>query len=260
MEDYLKEKCYQIIHKKNLTQENYVITYFIEFSCVSKIIKNWKYNRPHCPIRVSEIEKLIEANEWIPPELHVMKYMDMNNNILYCFDGNNRRKAIKNYLKSNPKLSFPVILHTFYNANDSLIRKHFSNINKSISVSELYLCHDENEQNLKNKIKEYVDIFTKKYSGLMSPSKICQKPNYQKDIFEQNIYDIYLALDKSVKIEEIFRLLETLNQEIKIKEFFNQNTNQTIYEKCKKNDMFLFYYGRTLQVNLIKSLLLSHNK
>lgn len=253
MEDYLKENCYQIIYKKNLTQENYVISYLIEFSCVSKIIKNWKYNRPHCPLRVMEIEKLIQENEWIPPDIHVMCGQEMNT-ILYCFDGNNRRKAIKNYLMKNHNFSFLVFLHTFYNATDSFIIKQFTNINKSISVSELYICHDENEQIIKNKIKEYVDTFTKKYSGLMSASKICQKPNFQRDIFEQNIFDTYVALDKKVNLDEIFQLLEKLNQEIKIKEFSKSNT--ATYDKCKKNDMYLFYYGRTISLPLIKKMLL----
>lgn len=254
MEEYLEKNCLQVIYKKNLSKENYVTTYLIEYSSICKYIKNWKFNRPYCPLRVSEIEKLIELNEWVPPDIHVASYSNSTSLNLFCFDGNNRRKALKNYILKNPTMSYPIFLHTFFNATDTFITKQFININKSVAVSELYINIEDNEQILKKKIKEYVEVFSKTYSGLMSASKICQKPNFQKDIFEQNLYDLYIGLDKKVPIEEIFKILDKLNHETRIKNIAYSNT--LTYQKCSKHNMFLFYHARTISINQVKSILL----
>lgn len=254
---------------KNLGTEIYSLNnhkgFIIEFKLIQPLIKKWEGNRDPDITRISDMLECINSGGYIPPFIHLAEIKDFG---LVCYDGNHRRKVFSKCNCENIKCIIDVI----FNASTHDISKCFCDINKLINVPQIYTniievqdiqsniidpnskileiiekeINDERtviKDKVKEDIMELADKFVKKYKQFVSPSKQCFSPNFNRDIFIDNIYDIYKSFDEKVSIKEIKKLLFKLNED-----YYSQNRlcrdhtkyKKSVIDKCEKHNFFLF--------------------
>lgn len=234
--------------------------YIIKWKLISPFIQKWSGNRDPDIKRIKDMLKYYNAGGYIPLYINLAELKKKDRNILVCYDGNHRRKVF-----DKSAIEIKCIIDVLFNSNNNEILQAFNNINKSIQVPAIYLDNtqdiddndtssddelqdeiDDEHENFDNDIKNDIEIlantFVKKYKNFASSSNQCHSPNFNRDIFIDNIYQIYKQFDGKISIKQIKELLYKLN------EYYSKNMlcrdhskyNKLVIEKCKKYNMFLF--------------------
>jgi hypothetical protein len=207
----------------------FLFTTFKELCKKYKSIKNWRFNRPVDACRVEEIKTyLIENKEVILPGILSAWEIDGE---LEIYDGFHRFSAC---CALNDDIKFIIRI---CNLGLDVIKKDFKAINQSISVPYLYLQENNNEK--RKVIESIVQKFCERYPKNISPSRNCQKQNFNRDNFIsllQNLDVDYFIPNLDVKI---YQSLLGINNQAKM--FVKTNKIQTP-NKCYIYDFFLFYY------------------
>ena len=225
----------------------------IKISNIINNIYNWKKNRPEDPIRVDEIKNFLIQYNYVPGIIKIWKF----NNQYFIYDGLHRFKAAEELFKER-NINLIVLFSIFETNNESLIESEFMNINKSVSVPNLYF---DSNQELKLIIQDVVKNFSITNRLFSSSSQNPRKPNFNRDIFSNTLYNIFKNYQQPINTIIINEMLEECNYNIKTlydneSEKYSSLTmtiNQSVLDKCKKNNMFLFIYGiEYLKVELDK--------
>jgi hypothetical protein len=205
-------------------------------------IKNWRFNRPVDNSRVDEIKTcLINENAAILPG--IIHGWDIDGN-LEIYDGFHRMSA--SMWDGDMKLLIRIC-----SSNLDVVKKDFKSINQSISVPYLYL--EENNKVKRKIIESVIEKFCERYPKNVSPSRNCQKQNFNRDNFTsilQNLDVDYFIPNLDVKI---FQSLVGINSQAKI---YTKTNKITTAKKCDFYDFFLFYYDAETILTKIKEELL----
>lgn len=211
--NYIKENNYISKHDKH---EIYLIK-------VKKLInvKLWDKNRELDKSRMEEIKKSILNKTFV----FGIIYIAYINSEWVCYDGQHRLFSfleLKNYKQK-------ILVDMVYDdINEDDVKKYFININKSVSVPNLFL--EENiDYKIKNDINKLVKKYNDKYKDFFSTSSNPRIPNTNRDRLSDDIYEIYLKFNHN--IDNIENNLNKLN------DYYKDNYNN---DKCKKYDFYLF--------------------
>ncbi len=212
--------------------------------------KMWEFNRPPDEVRVDEIVEYIKKYNNVEGIIYVAEIKDVNKNFKYvCYDGNHRIEALR---KIN--LDIYVLIQVLWNASKEQIYNKFYNINKAISVPELYI-KENNEidlNNLKMIIQNTVVKICSKYRKYQSTSKRPSKPNFNRDKLVDNLY-AFVVDNKLNNIDEdkLFDQIMKLNDDYKKGLHINlKKFNDKILTKCKTFDCHLFLKDFTEDINI----------
>lgn len=224
---------------KKIYQHNGHSGYIVDWKDIYKQCKKWSRNREACMTRVDEIYEYYVNGGYMPCILHLA---ESDREGLVCYDGNHRREVFNRCINKNVPIKI-CIIDIIFNATNVDIYTAFENINKCVDVPTLYVDNNEESQ-VKVDIIELVKEYEIKYKPLLSASHRCHAPNFNRDTFVENIYDIYKSFDSRVTIATIKVLLEKLNLEYQ-NETSKLHKNQLNYkaqviEKCNRNNMWLF--------------------
>lgn len=211
--------------------------YVCDFKHISGLCERWQHNRPADSDRVSEIIDCYKNGIYVPNIFHLAEV----NQKLVCYDGNHRREALV-LAQINPK----VIIDIIYNCDKENIINEFRNLNKSVSVPEIFL--DDSE--IKAEIYEFVRLFCIKYNFYCKTSQNPQRPNFNRDGFCDEVYRIHKDLD--LTIAQIARGLSLLNTAYKL---LYGNLKPTILQKCKQGDLYLFAISKTIIITDLQQVL-----
>jgi len=197
-------------------------------------IRRWKYNRPPDATRVAEIREWVEQSKRVDGIL----YLAWVDNELVCYESNHRREAIKGV----PGLH-AILVDVIWDATDETIKQEFFRLNKAISVPELFVTK-ESSVNVDDLLKT-VHAFCDNYSKLQSPSKHPQRPNFNRDLFLDDVYQI--VKESGLTVGEVMDRLTRLNNELRSKD--RRRLTDRIIAKCEETGLWLFAWKSRLSLS-----------
>ena len=218
----------------------------------------WEYNRPPDEIRISDIIEYIDKGgplDWIIYCTYISKIGEMSK--IEVYDGMHRITAIKEYIlffESTKNITCPlresnILISIRINPTLGETIDAFQNINKCVSIPQLYIDNSNIISNFNDKkkiIEEVAQNWVKKFKTHFKSSMRTIIPNINRDNFIDiidKIYDYYNVKTKN----QLENVLNLANIHIKnnISEYVEAPTK--VSEKCKKTGCYLF---------IIKNLLL----
>lgn len=232
---------------------------FVRAHKVIDLLKNWKRNRRPDALRVKEIVSSLARNEIVQPYISCAEIITGQ---LDVYDGMHRADAFKIALhECIISKDFMLIIDCLFGKSDSEIAKCFKNINKSVPVPDLYTEEIEDVgmyiiSAINDLVKEYCD----KYSDFVKVSKSPQRPNFNRDMFSDDLFKLYKDLQEDfpdITINIIKEGLSKLNAKYAKEEKVNKN-NRRGMEKCIKYNFFLFI-ERNINRKHMKKILKEQN-
>jgi hypothetical protein len=219
---------------------------------ISKILhcKSWNGNRNINDDRVNEIVDRFLSGQYITREIRCY----LSEDDIFCYDGNHRRTAFKRLFIEN-NIDVDITLFILNSSNIEDVQNCFCSINQGVPVPQQNLLFgDTNIDNIKPEIVKIVSSYRNKYKDFISTSQRCQRPNFERDTFEEEIFEMINRFDLSP--QKAHELLEKLNECYSKQIFCNHSgLPQKVLEKCKKYNFWLFCNGRSLNLDHIKSLI-----
>lgn len=213
------------------------------YICPTNIIKyeNWEKNRTPDDSRVVDMVVWLKRHK-----LHVLlpgtisAWKRPNSDIFVIYDGIHRLEAAKMYQYNNNDLDIKCIFHATITDNENDIVDNFININKSISVPFIYNppSYSDVTEIKRIKCKNIISEICSKYPYFLSPSKRPQKPNFNRDMLSDFIYDLDIDFTKDNCERILLQILEKLNLQAKQTV---QNNKLFFPQKCEKYNFYLFY-------------------
>ena len=165
-----------------------------------------------------------------------MIYLAWVDKDLVCYDGNHRREALQGLEEIAP-----ILVDIIWEATDLTVGEEFKRLNESVSVPEFYNAI-EADNVLREKIRDAVDLFCKKYKDHKVVSKNPHRPHFNRDVLCDEFYRAMNELD--IDVDELSRRLMILNQT-----YMNRDkTGLTvkIVDKCQKSGLWLFAWSSKL--------------
>ena len=228
----------------------YSADHFVVKIKVAELLKinvvNWTYNRPADGTRCSEIKDYLSKPSTVIDIFFHLHYNEKYNEF-ECLDGIHRYTAltmVDNKELINDKIVFA---HIYFKKSEGELIDIFKNINKSITVPELYISK---EYSLSDReiIQTVVNEWKDKYESHFSPSKDFRVPQMNRDFF----IDFLTSIFNEYKIRNKKTLLELLNKANEcVKEYLDTGYSHPRrpikfspkqLEKCQKSGCYLFLY------------------
>lgn len=177
----------------------------------------WSGNRDVDISRVDEMVEFYEKGGYFPPLIHVA-FDCKNEPFKYsCYDGNHRRECFNRLFDKGIKVK--CFVNVLYNAKIKQIYREFENLNKAIQVPALYFDtsfeNDETENNIykiRQEITDLVKKYVTKYPSFVKSSSKNQVPNFNRDKFSDDIFEVYNSFNGEKSIDDIEEILELLNR------------------------------------------------
>lgn len=214
--------------------------YWMKASVFAQLpIKRWKYNRPPDESRIAEIRDHILKTKRVDGIL----YLACINNEIVCYEANHRREAMKGIEGLHN-----ILVDMMWDTSDEIIKQEFLRLNKAVSVPELFL--EEKSEISYEELRDIVDEFCKNYKSLQSPSKHPQRPNFNRDNFMDELYQI--IKETGLTPEQVIHKLTILNTQLRLKD--KSDLSKTILEKCERTGLWLFAWNKRLHANDLKTI------
>lgn len=220
-------------------------------------VTNWEHNRPPDEVRCQDISRYIYNTR---KPIDTMIYLSFNNTkeTFEVLDGIHRITALKIIKQENSKpldLLEPcefgsgndatwlynqyILVNIRFNATKGELIETFETFNKSVPVSQLYICDHSKEK--KEMIENIINDWCVRYKKHFSSSNNPVIGNTNRSKFE----DLLVTLYEKHKIrqsnpDKLKRLLEDANTRIS----FNipSNVSVTLRVKCRETGCYLFLY------------------
>lgn len=206
-------------------------------------VENYYMNREPDRERIKEIRDyyIKSSKKSIDGVISSWEYKDKH---LYIYDGIHRFTAAEN-LDMN-------ILIKINNCTEDEMRQDFKRINLSVSLPYLYL--QENSQ-LKRKVcEEVMKKMNETWPNNKSPSRNCQKQNYNRDVFVDSILaNLEIDWEKEGLACSIFTSITAINEVAK--KYIQENKIDTP-KKCNYYRFWLMYLGHDEIRNRIQNSIL----
>jgi hypothetical protein len=227
-------------------------TYSIIWGKIDSQCKKWSRNRDADMNRVDEMDTFQGRGGYIPRMIHLAVLEDEG---LVCYDGNHRRELFR---RGSLLYDIRCIVDVIFGATQRDVYEAFNHINKSVQVPELYFEESDGGATpcVKDEIVALARSYEKRYKPFLSTSAYCHRPNFNRDGFVNNIYDIYLGLDKKLGVSQIAVALEVLNEKYGADQLCKKHARypKGVIDKCAQHGLWLFL-ERTVPLEHVKQCL-----
>ncbi len=232
LQDYLKDKSSQDVQGDH-------IVYWIPAVTFNQLpIKRWKYNRPPDESRIAEIrEHLIKFKR-----VDGIIYLACINNEIVCYEANHRREAMKGVDGLHN-----ILVDMMWNTTDEVIKQEFLRLNKAVSVPELFI--EEKPIITYEELRDIVEEFCSNYKPMLSTRPHPQRPNFNKNNFMDDLYQI--IKETKISPEELIDKLTLLNRQLQISD--KSDLSPTVVKKCEENGLWLFARNKRLHASDLKT-------
>jgi len=203
------------------------------------LVKGWKHNRPPDTLRVEEIVTHLKHTNTSDGQI----LLSVINGECVCYDGLHRLEAVKKYFPTGG-----IQARIMYDSTDEETRQEFTRINRGIPVPDLYFSYDEISSHITKILQKFTKGFIQNYKIYLSSSRKPRKPNFNRDIFTDDIGSLIKEIysdEDIMKINEdtIAELLRKTNDIIRKQHHDNTHRlkiSKKAIEKCEKHKMFIF--------------------
>lgn len=203
------------------------------------LVSIWKKNRPPDPIRVNEIRDQMEITGMCDGQI-LLAIIDGK---CVCYDGAHRLIACKEYFPGGG-----VHVRIICDSSETEVTNEFRRINKCIPVPELYFSTEEINVYLMGLIQGIVKGLTQTYSQYTSTSRRPNRPNFNRDVFSDELSIILKGHIENEKLttmseDDIVSLLQRTNDIIRADHYSGKNrlkVPQKVLDKCEKSKFYMF--------------------
>jgi hypothetical protein len=218
--------------------------YLVKWQLIAPLCKKWSGNRDTDKSRVKEMIQYVASGGYVPKFIHVAELQDEG---LVCYDGNHRREVFNSL--EDPNLQ--CVVDVLFCASQSDVLEAFNNINKSVQLPAIYL----EDSKVKDKLLALVRQYEQRYKPFLSASPRCHVPHFNRDMFTENLDQIYKSFQGLVTIDEISILLSQLNGEYSQERLCRpHNTYKSnVVDKCRQYNFWLFL-DRNICIEHVKNL------
>jgi hypothetical protein len=208
------------------------VGYSVKFKHIDPICRKWSKNRHPDVERVKDMYEYHNSGGYVPKFIHLAELKDEG---LVCYDGNHRRELLKLINNGDTEC----IVDVLFSASNEDIYEAFSSVNKAVDVPEIYL---EDVSNIKDSVLDLVKKYEGRHKSFMSKSSRCRSPNFNRDVFTDNVTKIYKYFNGTKSISEIEEALERLNKEYAHGKICKSHAKypSSVIDKCKKHGLWLF--------------------
>ena len=254
----------KIIHKYT---DHHVVVKVVMSEFLSAPIVNWKFNRPHDPVRCHHIAIDIYNSKKI---VETMFYLAFNNEtILFdVIDGIHRYTALKLIQKQNSSeldllhnesnsifgnggdakwlYDSHIFVNIRFNSKEGEVIDFFKSLNKCNPISEIYIRDVSREK--RDIIESIVSQWQVKYKTHFSSVSKPNRPNVNRDRFMDLLSELY---DRFPNKDILEKKLDKMNTDI----LFQHNPKklpQKTREKCSETNCWLFIYTCEELAKMIK--------
>ena len=254
----------KIIHKYT---DHHVVVKVVMSEFLSAPIVNWRFNRPHDPVRCHHIAMDIYNSKKI---VETMFYLAFNNEsaMFDVVDGIHRYTALKLIQKQNSSAldllhnesnsmfgnggdakwlyESHVLVNIRFNSKEGEVIDFFKSLNKCNPISEIYIRDVSREK--RDIIESIVSEWQVKYKTHFSSVSKPNRPNVNRDRFMDLLSELY---DRFPNKDTLENKLDKMNTEI----LFNHNPKklpQKTREKCSETNCWLFIYTCEELAKMIK--------
>lgn len=265
MEKFYKNRVFE--------SKNHVMV-SMKFLDIVNDLEMWVLNRETDESRVEEIVSCLERKEYIVPLIHVA----YTENRFLIYDGMHRFMALKKYNKNVDVLVDFLVDDERSCVSIEDIVPNFLLVNKQVPVPQVYIdsaiANYEKDflrhHTIKNQILDVVRDFERMYPKFISVSARPHAPNFNRDKFTDNIYELCVR-HNPIDVYKVKEILEKLNKkyddivvslmsrfehivddvsrtkyiQTKLKEMYNSHeiVPCKIIDKCVNNKFWLFHSG-----------------
>ena len=216
-------------------------TYLIEWKLLRGIVKKWSRNREADMVRVNEMIEYVQHGGYIPPILHIAHIHEEG---IVCYDGNHRREVFN---RTTGVTSLKVIVDVMFDASQKDVYDAFESLNKCVQLPAIYVEDLDNNMvsRAKSEITEIVKTYVEKYKvdpNYVSSSGRPRAPNFNRDRFTENLYNLWTSFDGKITVAELERAIEVLNQMYATGKICKPHSKYkpSVIEKCRKGGLWLF--------------------
>jgi hypothetical protein len=181
--------------------------YLIQWKLIAPFCKKWSRNRDADQERIKEMIDHHQKGGYIPRMIHLAELSDEGT---VCYDGNHRKEVFNSFCNDE---SIMCIVDIMFATTQKEVYKAFNNINKSVQLPAIYIEEEHNNTHVKDEILALVKHYESTYKALLSPSARCHAPHFNRDVFTENIYNIWKSLGCHMSIVELGVMLDKLNDE-----------------------------------------------
>jgi len=241
------------------------VTYEIEWARLAPLCCAWSRNRAPDAARVAAIAAHLRAGGYVPPLLHLAE-LSGEARPLACFDGNHRREAFAaeplgdadadSWLGIAEADKRVVLATVMFRAEPAAVEAAFRAINAGVSVPELYVRAAGGGGPAREEILALAQSYAAAYPKFASPSAQCAAPNFNRDLFADNLDSLCRALGTSAA--DVAAALPRLNAELAAGRGLLRPLDQYsagALKKCRTGAFWLFIDGRTVSASAIAPLL-----
>lgn len=208
--------------------------------------ERWHGQRPTDKDRVEMIqERILETGD--VPGVIAMAFSLKDGLVIY--DGLHRWTAARDISGNKIQL----LIEILWNATEEDILAAWDDVNKAVSVSEMYIDREMIAAQIAPKIQLFIHELGKKYPDFVSRKTKCNRPNFRLD--DPNLSNVISSVWKEdfggkVAIEKVLEAIHGLN-----KEYDEQLASMprlavagkpTIFKKCESHHFWLFAADGTL--------------
>jgi len=227
------------------------IGYMVPWKRISCYCKKWSLNRDTDVARINEMIEFFERGGYLPPFIHLAELHDEG---LVCYDGNHRREVFNHF----PDKEITCIVDVIFNATLEEVVTEFNNINKIVMMPSIHLETDDERlitPRIKIEIMDLVKFYIEKYKKFVSSSGKPNPPNFNRDLFTENLTEIYKYFHGEVSIAELTGLLEKLNIAYSKNRLCRSHSTfgAQVIKKCTDGGLWLFL-SRSIQAAHIEKI------
>jgi hypothetical protein len=224
------EAIFDSLGKPIYKLENGHTGYLMNWHMIAPFCKKWSKNRDTDMLRVNEMLEFYKGGGYIPQMIHLA---ELQTEGIVCYDGNHRKEVF-----DRVGADIPVIIDVLFKATPDEVFQAFNNINKAVQLPAIYVEEPDVKQDIIKLVRDYEVA----YKPFLSTSPRFHAPNFTRDSFTDNIYNIYKSFQGSITISRIGELLKILNSLYSQEHLCRPHSSykSSIIEKCKKYNMWLF--------------------
>ena len=190
-------------------------------------VETWKHNRPVDLDRVIEIRSTYKKDHYVNGTI----CLGYRKGKFFCYDGNHR------YFALSSKYIDKVIVDIMWNVSHGEIESAYSDINKSISVPELYGKKSKSVIEIRGIIDIWMTEFCNKYESHSSKCNSPNRPNFNRSKLTNEIIYLYKEYGDKYSIKQILRAIVLLNKKYREGEYLGV---VRISSKCLRTGLYLF--------------------
>jgi len=197
---------------------------------------NWRLNRPPDQTRCAALAQYLQRSGQ-PIDSVLVLALNHRTRQFDILDGIHRYHALR--MMEEPILDAPLIVNIRTNFSEGKLVEVFQNINKSVSVPELYLRDTTKDR--RECVERLATQWQMRYPSHFKATKAPQRPNTNRDLFIAFLDHAYDKMELAYETEGRLAVrMEEMNAEVRLGAIASKALPDKMVQSCEASGCYLF--------------------